>query len=146
MPWLGTLTAVGVVLLAVLVWYFFRTRRQDMLADITLRRKQTSRLVTRAQYVEGLERIPVVLSVTEDTFYYENPDLNAMFELNRIDEVEYDDELAIGKSVPPGCRDLRLRCHGATFEFLLAESDVPAWTAALPPRTAGSTSGARAAV
>ena len=137
MPWLGPLTVAGVAVLAILIWYFMRTRRQDMLADITLRRKQSSKLVARAQYVEGLESIPVVLSLTEDTFYYENPDLNALFELNRIDEVEYDDEFATGRAVPAGCRALRLRCHGAMFEFLLSNADVPQWMAALPPRTAG---------
>ena len=137
MPWLTTLTVVGVAALVVLVWFYMRTRRQDMLADITARRKQTSKLVTRAQYVEGLENIPVVVSLTEDTFYYENPDLNALFELNRIDEVEYDDEFATGRSVPPGSHALRMRCHGATFEFLLADSDVPQWSAALPQRMQG---------
>lgn len=137
MPWLGTLTVAGVAALVVLIWFYLRNRRQDMLADITMRRKQTSKLVTRAQYVEGLENIPVVLSLTDDTFYYENPDLNAMFELNRIDEVEYDDEISTGHAVPPGCHALRLRCHNATFEFLLSDADVPQWTAALPPRTQG---------
>jgi len=142
---LGILTVVGVVALAFLTWYLLRTLRQDKLADITQRRRQTSKLVTRAQYVEGLESLPVVLSLSEDTFYYENPDLNAMFELRRIDEVEYDDEFATGRSVPAGSHALRLRCHGATFEFLLADSTVPQWTAALPPRTAGSPVSTRAA-
>src|SRR5215212_3877483 len=132
---LGTLTAVGVVVLAVLVWYLLRTLRQDKLAAIAEQRKRTSKLVSRAQYVEGLESIPVVISLTDDTFYYENPDLNALFELSRIDEVEYDDELVTSRPVPPGCRALRLRCHSATFEFLLAESEVARWAAALPQHT-----------
>ena len=58
---LGILTVVGVVALAFLTWYLLRTLRQDKLADITQRRRQTSKLVTRAQYVEGLESLPVAV-------------------------------------------------------------------------------------
>ncbi len=133
----STITVIGVVVVVVLVWFFFRTRRGDRVSEIMEKRRATSRLVSAADYVEGLERIPVVLALTADTFYYENPDLQASFELARIDEIEYDDELAIGRSVEEGHRALRLRSHGATFEFILPAAEAAKWEAALPARRVG---------
>lgn len=131
---LSTLTVVGLVVLAVLVWFFLRTRRQDQITAMLEKRKGASKLVSRADYVEGLDHMPVAIALTGDTFYYENPDLEASFELARIDEVEYDDELATGRAVPAGHRALRLRSHGATFEFILPDSEVTKWQGALPAR------------
>ena len=45
------------------------------------------------------EQIPVALSLSADTLYYENPDMEASFELSRLDEIEYADELATGRDV-----------------------------------------------
>lgn len=130
---LGTITVVGLVVLAGLIVLFMRTRAKDLIEEILNKRRPTSKLVSRADYVEGLERMPVALALTEDKFYYENPDFEAMFELRTIDEVEYDDELATGRQVDQGCRALRLRSHGTTFEFILAPDVCPKWMAALPP-------------
>jgi hypothetical protein len=142
MPWLGTVTAVGIIVLAVLIWLFVRARRQDLLAEIMAKRKPTSRVVCRASFTGGMEAIPVVLSLSADSIYYENTDMNAYFELNNIDEVEYDDELATGHAVSEGCRVLRLRSHGAAFEFILSDADTRQLMAALPPRRAGETAAA----
>lgn len=131
---LGTVTVVLVVVLAVLVVFFLRTRRKDLIAEMLEKRRGTSKLVSAAGYVEGLETMPVAMALTADTFYYENPDLQANFELNRIDEVEYDDELATSRPVEAGHKVLRLRSHGTTFEFVLPNADVAKWQAALPPR------------
>ena len=131
---LGVLTLVGVVAVAVLTWFLIRMLRQDQLATIMNKRKSVARLVSRAEYVEGLERMPVALALTNDAFYYENPDLEASFELPRIDEIEYDNELATGKHLSEGERVLRLRSHGTTFEFLLPQAEAPKWQMALPPR------------
>jgi len=134
MPWLGTFTVVGLVVLAALVILFLKARSTDRLEDLMKKRRATSRLVSRAEYVEGMEHIPVVLALTTDTFYYENSDLDARFELDRIEEIEYDDELATGHSVAHGCRVLRLRSHGTAFDFVLSPEDCQKWTVALPPR------------
>ncbi len=134
---LATITVVGLVVLAVLVWVFLRTRSQDMLSEIMAKRKPQSRIVSRADYIEGLERIPVALALTGDTFYYENPDLQASLELKHIDEVEYDNELATGRPVEGGKRALRLRSHGTTFEFVVSPTDSAPWESMLPPRRAG---------
>ena len=136
MPSVGIITVVGLVVLAALIVLFVRTRSKDLLDEILNKRRNTSKLVSRADYIEGLERMPVALALTDDTFYYENPDFQALFELRTIDEIEYDDELATGRPVEHGCRALRLRSHGTTFEFVLAPDVCAKWMAALPPRRA----------
>ena len=130
---LATVTVVGIVVLAVLIWLFLRTRSQDQLAAMIEKRRAASRVVSRAEYVEGLNHIPVVMALTNDTLYYENVDLQASFELVRLDEIGYDDELATGHSVAAGNRALRLRSHGATFEFVMPAAECAKWEAALPP-------------
>jgi hypothetical protein len=137
MPGLGTVTVVGLVVLAVLVWFFLRARSQDMLAEMMAKRKPSSKVVSRANYVEGLETIPVAVALTGDTFYYENPDLQASFELKNVDEVEYVNELATGHPIEHGKRALRLRSHGTTFEFVLGPADSNMWESLLPPRRMG---------
>lgn len=131
---LGTITVVLVVVLAVLVVFFLRTRRKDQIAEMLEKRRGTSKLVSSAGYVEGLETMPVALALTANEFYYENPDLQASFDLNRIDEVEYDGELSTGRPVDAGNRVLRLRSHGTTFEFVMPQAEMAKWQAALPPR------------
>ncbi len=134
MPSLETITIIGLIVLAGLAILFVKTRSKDLVEDIMNKRRPTSRLVTRGDYVEGLEHISVALALTDDTFYYENPDLEARFDLSRIEEVEYSDELATGRSVSHGSSVLRLRSHGAAFEFVLGAPDYAKWQAALPAR------------
>ena len=136
MPWVGTITVVGLVVLAALIVLFVRTRSKDLLEEMMNKRRPTSKLVCRAEYVEGMERMPVALALTEDRFYYENTDLQAFFELSTIDEIEYDDELATGRQVEHGCRALRMRSHGAAFEYILTPADYKQWAEALPARRA----------
>ena len=134
---------VGVVVAAALVVMYLRLRRQDQIGEY-MKKRQGARLVSRADYVEGMEMIPVALSLTTDTLVYENPDLDASFELSRIDEVEYSDELATGKNLPGHCRVMRLRCHGAAFEFVMDVNEAKKWEAVLPSRMADQPSTARA--
>lgn len=137
MPGLATLTVIGLVVLAVLTVIFLRVRRTDQIGALMDKRRAGATLVSRAEYVEGVEKMPVALSLAGGTLYYENPDLEASFDLDRIDEIEYDDELATGKTLPEGCRILRLRSHGAAFEFVLDKGDCEKWRAVLPPRILG---------
>lgn len=134
MPWLGTITVVGAIVLLGLLWLFFRTRTQDLLVEMMEKRRATSKLVTQGDYVEGMEHMAVVMALTDTTFFYENADLQASFELPTVDEVEYDDELATGKNVPQGTQVMRLRCHGTAFEFVMPNVDIAKWQAALPAR------------
>jgi hypothetical protein len=137
MPGLATLTVVGVIVLAVLVVVFLKVRQRDLLGAIMEKRRASAKLVSRADYIEGAESIPVALALTNDTFYYENPDMEASFDLNRIDEIEYSDELMTGKNHGEDCRVLRLRSHGTAFEFLVDKTESRKWEASLPPRTLG---------
>lgn len=134
---LTTLTVAGLLAAAVLVWFFLRTRNADLIGEMMEKRRTSARIVSRADYVEGMENIPVALALTNDTFYYENPDLQASFDLNRIDEIEYTGELATGKNVAHGCSALRLRSHGTVFEFVMPVADCARWKAILTPRQMG---------
>ena len=136
-------TLVGLVVLVVLVVVYLKLRRGDEIGALMDKRRGSSKLVTKADYVEGREQIPVALSLSADTLYYESPDMEASFELSRIDEVEYTDDLATGRDVH-GCRVLRLRSHGATFEFLLDKADANKWMAVLPPHLYGQPASAQA--
>ena len=139
MPSLEALTLIGVIVLAGLVWFFIRTWSHDRLDAIMKTRGATAKLVTRADYVEGRTHIPVALAMDEKCLYYENVDLQASLDLDRIEEVEYDDELATGGEVHAG-RVLRLRSHGHTFEFILDSPTAARWSAALPPHLLGGSS------
>lgn len=144
MTGLGTLTLIGAVALIVLVVFFLRVRQKDLLAAVIERRAKNAKLVSRAQYVEGAEKIPVAISLTADTIIYENPDLDASFDLNRIDEIEYAEDLVTGKTIEPHSKVLRLRSHGTTFEFMMPQQDAAKWQSALPPRMLGGRTAARA--
>jgi hypothetical protein len=132
------LTVVGLVVLAVLVFILLKMRRSDLVGEFMEKRRSNSKIVSRAEYVEGVAKIPVALSLTSDTVYYENPDLQASFDLNRIDEVEYSDDLATGRHHDLNACVLRLRSHGATFEFLMDKPECEKWRGVLPPRKLGS--------
>ena len=134
MPWVPAVTIIGLVVLAALIVFFVKTRSKDLLTEIVEKKKSSSKIVSRAEYVEGMQRMPVAISLAGETFYYENSDLQASFDLPMIDEIEYDDELSTGRTVEHGCRVLRLRSHGTTFDFILAPADCAGWMAALPPR------------
>jgi hypothetical protein len=131
MQWVGTVTVVGLVVLVALVVLFLRIRMRDLVEEHVKRRSVGSRICSRADLVEGGERIPVALALTDDTIYYENPDLQASLELQRIEEVEYDDETATGHDVVG--KALRLRAHGQLFEFVLDFDSARKWQTALPP-------------
>ncbi len=129
---LSTLTVVGVVLAAALAWLFFQMRTKDHIEEIMAKRRPLSRIVSRADFVEGSERIPVAVSLTADSVCYQNPDLDACLELQHIEEIEYYDETATGQSVHG--KVLRLRSHGHTFEFVLDAPTVRQWEAVLAPK------------
>ena len=135
---MGFITSLVLVVLAIgLLAVYLKMRQRDQIDVILKKRQPGSKLVSRADYMEGMQKIPVAVALSGDTFYYENTDLEASFELARIEEVEYTDELATGKAVPPTCRVLRLRSHGAAFEFVMERAEATKWAAALPARRMG---------
>lgn len=147
MAGLELITIGGAVVLAVLVVVFLRMRRNDQIGELIAKRQQSgAKLVSRADYSAGGEFIPVALFLSDAALQYENPDMEpATIGLANVDSIEYDDELATGKSLEHGCRALRIRAHGVAFEFVLSPADCQKWMAALPQRGVTS-SPARAAV
>ena len=140
---LGTITTVGIILLVALVWLFIRTRGKDEMAALVARRQASSKAVGRAEFVEASERIPVIVAVDDRCFYYENSDLQASLDLDRIEEVEYDSELSTGKDVDEA-RVLRLRSHGHAFEFIMDRPLAERWATIMPQRLMKNPSSARA--
>ncbi|HUR81768.1 MAG TPA: hypothetical protein VM733_13460 [Thermoanaerobaculia bacterium] len=134
----SVMSIVGIVAAAVLLLVYLKMRQKDQIGAMLEKRRSSAKLVSRADYVEGAETIPVALALTDDTFYYENPDMEASFDLNRIDEIEYSDELMTGKNHGDDCRVLRLRSHGTAFEFLVEKAESRKWETALPARTLGA--------
>jgi hypothetical protein len=129
---LSVFTVVGIVALAALVWLFLRTWTNDQLDEIVKKHRPTAKVTTKADFVEGMNHIPVALSLEGNDVLYENSDLQAKLEIARIDEVEYVNELSTGSAVDAG-KVLRLRSHGHAFEFILDSKSAESWTAALPP-------------
>jgi len=132
MTQLETLTVIGVVVLAILVWVYFRMRSKDHVEQVLAKYKASARVCSRACLFEGMEQIPVALALTADAINYENRDLQASIDLSVIEEVEYDDETATGHTVPG--KVLRLRAHNHLFEFMLDLPSAKQWETALPAR------------
>jgi hypothetical protein len=132
MTQLETLTVIGVVVLAILVWVYFRMRSKDYVEQVLAKHKASARVCSRACLFEGMEQIPVALALTSDAIIYENRDLQASIDLSVIEEVEYDDETATGHTVPG--KVLRLRAHNHLFEFMLDLPSAKQWETALPAR------------
>lgn len=128
MSWLTILNVVGLTAAAALVWLFLRTRAKNQLERIATKRRGESKLVEQAEFVENGSHIPVVLSLTDQSIFYENMEIAAQIDLERIDEVEYSEGFgreATGKM-------LRLRAHGHTYEFVLDEKSASRWGKMLP--------------
>ena len=132
MPWLTTVTIVGVVVLAALTWLLLQMRSKDSIDEKLTKRKAEAKASSRAELLEGPNRIAVAISLLDDRVCYENADLDACLELKNVEEIEYDDETATGRAVHG--RVLRLRSHGHAFEFDLDAAAARQWEAALPPR------------
>src|SRR5437016_10835539 len=93
--------AAGVVV-AFLGWNLYRRFGADRIAEISERRRSSSRLVGRGEFVDGNRHLAVALAVTQSTFFYENSDMQASLDLQWVREIEYDTELATGTMPPSG--------------------------------------------
>lgn len=128
---LVTTIIVVIILLAVIIWFINQQRSKGQIDERVKKRSADSILAHRALYMEGRERLPVSLSLTSSTIFYENADLEARLDLDRIDEVEYDEETTTGLS-QEGSRVLRLRSHGQVFEFIITKAQAKEWMEHLP--------------
>ena len=132
---LAWLTVLAVVIVAFLGWNLYRRFGADRIAAFNEKRRATSRLVSRGEFVDGNRHVDVALAVTQSTFFYENSDMQASIDLQWVREIEYDTELATGLAVVNG-KVLRLRSHSQTFEFVVPEDVVARWHMMMPPRRA----------
>ncbi|HYS56113.1 MAG TPA: hypothetical protein VER58_20330 [Thermoanaerobaculia bacterium] len=123
---------LSIPVIAILAWMLWKRTSSDSLQLFTDRRRDTSRLVSRGEFVDGSRHMPVALALTDAAFFYENSDMQASLERQWIHEVEYDDELSTGQSVGDGTV-LRLRCFSQKFEFVLPADTVRQWEDFLPP-------------
>jgi hypothetical protein len=124
--------AMGVVA-AFLGWNLYRRFKVDRIAQFNERRRNSSRMVGRGEFVDGSRHLEVALAVTQSTFFYENSDMEASLDLQWVREIEYDTELATGSAVAGG-KVLRLRSDSQTFEFVVPNDTVARWHLMLPPR------------
>jgi hypothetical protein len=135
---LAWLSLLALVVVAFLGWNLFRRFGADRIAVFNERRRASSRLVSRGEFVDGNRHLDVALAVTQSTLFYENSDMQASIDLQWVREIEYDTELATGVAVVNG-RVMRLRSHSQTFEFVLPHDVVARWHMMLPPRRVTAT-------
>ena len=117
---------------ALLVWMMRKRATAAALTGYSDRRRDSSKLVGRGEFIDGNRRLQVALALTDATLYYENRDMQGSLERKWIHEIEYDNELTTGQSIG-GSTVLRLRCFSQKFEFLLAPLAASEWMHALPP-------------
>ena len=129
------LLIAAVVLLAFLGWNLYQRFGSDRIGKFNEQRRTASRLVGRAELVDGNRHLNVAIALTHSTFFYENGSMQASIDLQWVREIEYDTELSTGAAVHGG-RVLRLRSDSQTFEFVLPNDDVARWYLVLPPRRA----------
>lgn len=132
MSWL---LLVAVIVVGFLGWNLYRRFGADRIQSLNDKRRATSRIVSRGEYVDGNRHLDVALAVTQSTFFYENADMQASLDLDWIREIEYDTELSTGTTPATG-KVLRLRSNSQTFEFVLPNDVVARWHMMLPPRRA----------
>jgi hypothetical protein len=130
LTWLAFAGLIAVVFLG---WNLYTRFGADRIEALTDRRRPTSRLVSRGEFVDGNRRFEVALALTQSTLFYENSDLQASLDLEWVREVEYSNELATGLAVQGG-KVLRLRCYNRTFEFVIPTDVLPRWHMMMPPR------------
>jgi hypothetical protein len=129
MVWLSVAAAVAIAFLA---RSLFTRLSSDRIGEMNDRRRKTSLMVSRGEFVDGNRHLSVALALTDSTFFYENPDMEASLDLEWVREVEYDTELATGLAIETG-KVLRLRCFSQMFEFVLPPGVVRQWELILPP-------------
>ena len=132
---LAWLTVLAVIVVALLGWNLYRRFGADRIAAFNEKRRATSRLVSRGEFVDGNRHVDVALAVTQSTFFYENADMQASIDLQWVREIEYDTETSTGLAVVNG-KVLRLRSHSQTFEFVVPHDVVARWHMMMPPRRA----------
>ena len=127
-------TIIALAAAAALGWNLFRRFGSNRLTAFTEKRRATSRMVGRGEFLDGNRQLEVALALSGTSFFYENSGMQGSVDLQWVREIEYSTDLATGVTVRNG-RVLRLRSQSHTFEFILPTDDVARWYMMLPPRT-----------
>lgn len=117
---------VAIVVVAAIAFFFAQRSAHSAVDKLVRKHRENSIITHKAIFMEGRERIPVALSLMKDSIIYQNPDIDARLDLDRIDEVEYDDETSTGIS-KEGHSILRARSHGHVFEFMVTDDECKEW-------------------
>ncbi len=125
------LAVVALVVVVALAWWYRRQRTDDALNGIMSRHRDTAKICSRAELVDGRNHIPVALTLEQSQIYYENSDMDAALDIDHIDEVEYASDLVTG-GIASGAV-LRLRAHGRAIEFVMDMTAAEKWSRLLPP-------------
>lgn len=128
--WLSV-AAMGVI--AFLCWTLYRHLDASRIEALTDKRRATSLVAGRGEFVDGNRHLKVALALTRADLFYENGDMQASLDLRWVREIEYDTRLATGAAIEGG-EVLRIRCFSQVFEFILPVADVARWRVMLPPR------------
>ncbi len=120
------------VVVALLAFSLFKQFAADRFDALTERLRGSSRLVSRAELVDGNRHLAVALALTDSSLIYESTDGQSSVDRQWIQEVEYETELSTGERVADG-KVMRLRCFSNTFEFVLRPSVAREWELILPP-------------
>jgi len=118
---------------AVLCWTLYRHVGASRIEAFTNKRRSTSRMVGRGEFVDGSRHMTVALALTNTDLFYENGDMQASLDLRWMREIEYDTRLATGHAIEVG-KVLRIRSSSQVFEFVLPDDDLVRWHMMLPPR------------
>src|SRR6185369_6547244 len=97
----------AVFVIAILGWNLFQRFGTDRIAELNEQRRDTSKVVSRGEFVDGNRHLDVAISVTQSTFFYENAEMQASIDLEWVREIEYDNALVTGAATHGG-RVLRL--------------------------------------
>ena len=122
---------LAVVAIAALAFNLWKRLGADDMARFNASRRGSCRLVGKGELIDGSRHVPVALAIDNSTLFYENVDMSASLDLEYVKEVEYDDELSTGGSIPDG-KVMRLRSVSQVFEFILDKTSAPQWEAILP--------------
>lgn len=129
------LSIVGFVIASALLIALRRLHSRNAIDHFMHRRDGSSSASGHAELVDGSRHIPVALTLSDATLYYQNEEIDASIALSYVREIEYDSELMTGQQVEHG-EVLRVRCSSQVYEFVLPIDEAARWRTELPSRVA----------
>ena len=126
-----TAGVIGAVIAAALAWNLTKRLASDRIQRLMDRRRSSSRLVSRGEYLDGGRHVPVSLALSGSAFYYESAGSKESLNLEWVEEVTYGHDPVSGHFIGEA-RLLRLLCFDQPYEFLISVDVIRFWQAMLP--------------